>query len=88
MAAPLRAVLTGSSLAAERVRLLFIGGLLLAHYWWGAAFLMGVPVMVLLLVVGYTMSKQSGLTGWRLWFSAALAGLLGVAIIVMKSAMK
>jgi uncharacterized membrane protein YedE/YeeE len=34
VAAPLRAVLTGSGLAAERVRLLFIGGLLLAPWVW------------------------------------------------------
>ena len=29
-----------------------VGGLLLEHYWWGSAFLLGVPFMVLLLVVG------------------------------------
>jgi len=29
-----------------------VGGVLLAHFWWGAVFLLGVPVMVLLLVVG------------------------------------
>lgn len=29
-----------------------VGGLLLDHFWWGAPFLMAVPVMVLLLVVG------------------------------------
>lgn len=34
VAAPLRAMLTGSGLAAERVRLLFIGGLLLAPWVW------------------------------------------------------
>jgi len=34
VAAPLRAVLTRSGLAAERVRLLFIGGLLLAPWVW------------------------------------------------------
>ncbi|SFC55141.1 MFS transporter [Streptomyces aidingensis] len=28
------------------------GGLLLERYWWGSAFLMGVPVMVLLLITG------------------------------------
>ncbi|WP_165990082.1 MFS transporter [Streptomyces sp. YIM 98790] len=28
------------------------GGLLLEHYWWGSVFLMGVPVMALLLVTG------------------------------------
>ncbi len=34
VAGPLRAVLMGASLAAERVRLLFIGGLLLAPWLW------------------------------------------------------
>ena len=34
VAAPLRAVLLGASLAAERVRLLFIGGLLVAPWVW------------------------------------------------------
>ncbi|MEA2509168.1 MAG: transporter, family, multidrug resistance protein [Actinomycetota bacterium] len=29
-----------------------VGGLLLEHFWWGAAFLAGVPIMVLLLVLG------------------------------------
>ena len=29
-----------------------IGGVLLAHFWWGSVFLVSVPVMVLLLVVG------------------------------------
>ena len=29
-----------------------VGGLLLEHFWWGSVFLLGVPVMVLLLVVG------------------------------------
>ncbi|MFD5437119.1 MFS transporter [Kitasatospora sp. NPDC127067] len=29
-----------------------IGGVLLAHFWWGSAFLIGVPPMVLLLVLG------------------------------------
>jgi DHA2 family multidrug resistance protein-like MFS transporter len=29
----------------------FIGGLLLAHFWWGSVFLMGVPVMALTIVV-------------------------------------
>jgi DHA2 family multidrug resistance protein-like MFS transporter len=29
-----------------------LGGALLEHFWWGSAFLIGVPVMVLLLVVG------------------------------------
>ena len=29
-----------------------LGGALLEHFWWGSAFLIGVPVMVMLLVVG------------------------------------
>jgi DHA2 family multidrug resistance protein-like MFS transporter len=29
-----------------------IGGLLLGHFWWGSVFLLGVPVMLLLLVLG------------------------------------
>jgi DHA2 family multidrug resistance protein-like MFS transporter len=29
-----------------------VGGILLAHFWWGSVFLIGVPVMVLLLVAG------------------------------------
>ncbi|MEO5921678.1 MAG: MFS transporter [Pseudolysinimonas sp.] len=29
-----------------------IGGLLLEHFWWGSVFLLGIPVMVLLLIVG------------------------------------
>jgi DHA2 family multidrug resistance protein-like MFS transporter len=29
-----------------------IGGILLEHFWWGSVFLIGVPVMVLLLVLG------------------------------------
>jgi len=30
----------------------FLGGLLLEYFWWGSVFLLGVPVMVLLLVLG------------------------------------
>ncbi|HEU5303219.1 MAG TPA: MFS transporter [Gemmatimonadales bacterium] len=30
----------------------FLGGLLLQHFWWGSVFLLGVPVMVLLLALG------------------------------------
>ena len=29
-----------------------VGGVLLQHYWWGSVFLVGVPVMVLLLILG------------------------------------
>jgi DHA2 family multidrug resistance protein-like MFS transporter len=30
----------------------FLGGLLLQHFWWGSVFLLGVPVMAMLLVLG------------------------------------
>lgn len=30
----------------------FLGGLMLQHFWWGSVFLLGVPVMVLLLLLG------------------------------------
>jgi DHA2 family multidrug resistance protein-like MFS transporter len=29
-----------------------VGGVMLEHFWWGSAFLLGVPVMVLLLILG------------------------------------
>ncbi|WP_272499267.1 MFS transporter [Actinomadura litoris] len=29
-----------------------VGGVMLAHFWWGSVFLLGVPAMVLLLIVG------------------------------------
>ena len=29
-----------------------VGGVLLEHFWWGSAFLLGVPIMVLLLIAG------------------------------------
>lgn len=40
---------------------------------------------VLLVLVGYAMSRASGLTGWRLVLSAAAAGLLGLAVIGLKT---
>ncbi len=35
-----------------------IGGLILAHFWWGAAFLAPVPVMALLMIVGPTLLPE------------------------------
>ena len=40
---------------------------------------------VLLVLVGYAMSRASGLSGWRLVVSAAAAGLLGLAVIALKT---
>src|SRR5690242_5485763 len=36
-----------------------VGGLLLQHFWWGSAFLLGVPFMVLLVVVGRRVLPES-----------------------------
>ncbi|MER7072359.1 MFS transporter [Terrabacter sp. NPDC000476] len=36
-----------------------VGGLLLRHFWWGSAFLLGVPFMVLLVVVGPRVLPES-----------------------------
>ncbi|MGH8246606.1 MAG: MFS transporter, partial [Gammaproteobacteria bacterium] len=35
-----------------------LGGFLLQHFWWGSVFLVGVPVMVLLLVLGPTLLPE------------------------------
>ena len=35
-----------------------VGGVLLAHFWWGSVFLVAVPIMVLLLVVGPTLLPE------------------------------
>lgn len=39
----------------------------------------------LLLLVGWRMSRASGLTGWRLALSAAITGLLGLAMVALKT---
>jgi DHA2 family multidrug resistance protein-like MFS transporter len=36
-----------------------LGGLLLQHFWWGAVFLVNVPVMVVLLVLGFLVLPES-----------------------------
>lgn len=35
-----------------------VGGIILAHFWWGAAFLAPVPIMALLLIVGPTLLPE------------------------------
>ena len=70
VAAPLRAVLTGSGLAAERERLLFIGGLLLAPWAWQLFALLpvarvdvGLPLIALAgLLVGVGVRMGNGCT--------------------------
>lgn len=43
--------------------------------------------LALLLVVGWRMSTAGGLTGWNRLIATAVAGLLGVAMIVLKLAL-
>lgn len=70
VASPLRAVLSGSSLAAESVRLLFIGGLLLAPWAWrlfaplpAARVDVGLPLTVVAgLLVGVGVRMGNGCT--------------------------
>ena len=57
VAGPLRAVLMGSSLAAERVRLWFIGGLLLAPWVWRLV----APLPVARVDVGWPLIVAAGL---------------------------
>ena len=62
-----------------------LGGLLLAHLWWGSVFLLAVPVMVLLLVLGprilpESRDEQAGpldLGGAALSIAAVLATIYG-----------
>ena len=57
VAAPLRAVLMGANLAGERVRLLFIGGLLLAPWAWQ----LFAPLPVARVDVGWPLIVVAGL---------------------------
>ena len=63
-----------------------IGGILLKHFWWGSAFLIGIPVMALLLAVGpavlpeYRDDKSGRVDLWSCTLSliAVLATMYGV----------
>jgi DHA2 family multidrug resistance protein-like MFS transporter len=53
------------------------GGLLLQHFWWGSAFLIGIPIMALLLAVGPFLLPESRAQQLSAidWLSAALSAL-------------
>ncbi|WP_445401343.1 MFS transporter [Streptomyces sp. LE64] len=67
-----------------------LGGLLLEHFWWGSVFLLGVPVMVLLLVLGpLLLPEYRDPEGGRVDpLSAVLsvAGMLGIVYAVKETA--
>ncbi|EMF28488.1 paraquat/multidrug resistance efflux pump [Streptomyces gancidicus BKS 13-15] len=67
-----------------------LGGLLLEHFWWGSVFLINLPVMAVLVVVGSRLLPESrtpepgpwDLTGVAL----SLAGMIGVVYAVKETA--
>jgi DHA2 family multidrug resistance protein-like MFS transporter len=60
-----------------------IGGVLLEYFWWGSVFLIGLPVMVLLLVAGPALLPEFKDPGaGRLDLLSALLSLLGVLMVI------
>jgi DHA2 family multidrug resistance protein-like MFS transporter len=60
-----------------------IGGLLLEHFWWGSVFLVGVPVMVLLLVLGPALLPEfRDPEAGRLDLTSAALSLAGVLLVI------
>lgn len=61
----------------------FLGGLLLQYFWWGSVFLLGVPVMALLLVLGPRLLPEfQDPDAGRLDLISAGMSLAGVLLIV------
>jgi DHA2 family multidrug resistance protein-like MFS transporter len=60
-----------------------VGGMLLEHFWWGSAFLVGVPVMALLLAVGPALLPEfrDPRAGGLDWLSAGLSMATVLAVI-------
>ncbi|GAA0940210.1 MFS transporter [Pseudonocardia zijingensis] len=60
-----------------------VGGLLLEHFWWGSVFLVNVPVMVLLLVLGPVLLPESRAgDGGRFDVTGALLSVAAVLLVV------
>lgn len=60
-----------------------VGGALLEHYWWGAVFLLNVPVIIVALIAGALMIPESrGPSGAGLDLLGALASTSGLATLV------
>jgi DHA2 family multidrug resistance protein-like MFS transporter len=61
-----------------------VGGLLLEHLWWGAAFLIGVPCMALLLVLGPMLLPEfKDPSAGRLDVTSAALSLVGVLAVIL-----
>lgn len=67
-----------------------VGGLLLEHFWWGSVFLINMPVMTLLVVVGIKMLPESRNPSPGPWdlpsVVLSLVGMVGVVYAVKEAA--
>lgn len=60
-----------------------IGGALLEYFWWGSVFLLGVPVMLLLLAVGPSLlPEERDLNAGRLDLASAALSLVAVLLVI------
>ncbi len=60
-----------------------LGGIVLQYFWWGSAFLIGVPVMVLLLIVGPSLLPEfKDPEARRLDISSAALSLVAVLLVI------
>ncbi len=60
-----------------------IGGFLLEHFWWGSVFLLGVPVMVVLLIAGpLLLPEYKDPNPGRFDLSSAALSLAGVLLVI------
>ncbi|MEU1483482.1 MFS transporter [Streptomyces sp. NPDC005752] len=67
-----------------------VGGLLLEHFWWGSVFLINLPVMAVLVVVGIKMipeSKNPAPGPWDLLsVGLSLVGMIGIVYAIKEAA--
>jgi DHA2 family multidrug resistance protein-like MFS transporter len=60
-----------------------LGGVLLNHFWWGSVFLIGVPVMLLLLAVGpVLLPEYRDPNARRIDFASAVLSLAAVLLVI------
>ena len=60
-----------------------VGGVLLAYFWWGSVFLIGVPVMILLLVLGpMLLPEYRDPEAGRLDIASAVLSLAAVLLVI------
>ncbi|MEO8610351.1 MAG: MFS transporter [Chloroflexota bacterium] len=75
--------LWGTSFAAGSALGPLVGGFLLEHFWWGAVFLVPVPIMVLLLILGpRLLPEYRDPNAGRLDIISALLSILAVLTVI------